>query len=299
MQHNIAIILVNWNCYLHSRNCIKSLHNTINKNYDIILVDNGSEDGSSDKLRNEFIDILVLKSPKNLGFTGGNNMAIQYALENQYEYILMLNNDVFVHQNFIFHLQNYLDFNSKIGVVQPLIYKYPETKNIWNGGGYFNRFLAKSFSNRKFNGDLSPRSIDWVSGCAFMVRASVLRENGLFNEKYFAYFEDVDLSLRIRQSGHKLALIPNAVIYHIGGGSSNSTERRKDGYQSPDVHYYNTRNQIWIIRTWLEWYEKPIAILYHSLYSVSLAAYFLIRMRWNKLEAVVKGFIHGFTINYT
>jgi GT2 family glycosyltransferase len=299
MQHKIAVVIINWNNYLHSRNCIRSLNDSSINDFDIILLDNASVDGSGEKLKDEFNDIVFLKTASNLGFTGGNNIGIQYALDNQYEFILMLNNDVFVDQNFIYNLKNYLDFHLDVGAVQPLIYQHPERTKVWNGGGFFNRFLAKSYSNRTFNGSIGPKEINWITGCAFMVRASVFRETGLLNEKYFAYHEDVDLSFKIRGAGYKLVFIPQAVIYHIGGGSSNSSEKLKEGYQNPDVHYYNARNQIWIIRTWLEWYEKPIAILYHALYSVSLAAYFLIRMRWNKLKAVVKGFIHGFTINYT
>jgi GT2 family glycosyltransferase len=299
MQHKIAVVIINWNSYLHSRNCISSLTESGINDFDIILVDNASTDGSGENLRNEFNGIIFLKTSSNLGFTGGNNIGIQYALDNQYDYILMLNNDVFVDQNFIFHLKDYLDLHPDVGAVQPLIYHHPERIKIWNGGGFFNRILAKSFSNRTFDGNIVPREVDWISGCAFMVRATVLKETGLLNEKYFAYHEDVDLSFRIRGAGYKLVIIPQSIIYHIGGGSSNSAKKKKEGYQNPDVHYYNTRNQIWIIRTWLKWYEKPIAILYHALYSVSLAAYFLIRMRWNKLMAVIKGFIHGFTINYT
>jgi GT2 family glycosyltransferase len=299
MPHSIAVILVNWNSYLHSRNVIRSLRDSSFKDFDIVLVDNASEDGSGEKLRDEFDNLFYLKSLKNSGFTGGNNLGFQYALDNQYEHILMLNNDVYVDQHFIYHLRNYLDFHPDTGAVQPLIYNHPERTKIWNGGGFFNRILAKSFSNRTFDSNINPKEIDWISGCAFMMRSSVLKETGLFNEKYFAYHEDVDLSFRIRGVGYKLIFIPQSIIYHIGGGSSNSAEKKKEGYQNPDVHYYNTRNQIWIIRTWLKWYEKPIAILYHALYSVSLAAYFLIRMRWNKLKAVIKGFIHGFTINYT
>jgi GT2 family glycosyltransferase len=298
MHCRIAVVIINWNSYLHSRNCISSLNDSSIKDFDIILVDNASVDESGKKLRDEFENIIFLKTSSNLGFTGGNNVGIQYAIDNQYEYILMLNNDVFVDQNFIYHLKNYLDFHLDVVAVQPLIYSHPERTKIWNGGGFFNRILAKSFSNRTFDGDINPKEIDWISGCAFMIRSSVLRVTGLLNEKYFAYYEDVDLSFRIKDAGYKLVFIPQAVIYHIGGGSSNSSEKRKEGYQSPDVHYFNIRNHIWIIRTWLNWYEKPMAILYHAVYSVSLAAYFLIRMRWNKLKAVVKGFVHGFTINY-
>jgi GT2 family glycosyltransferase len=299
MQHKIAVIIINWNSYLHSKNCLRSLNETNLKDFDTILIDNASSDGSAEKLKHEFNNLLIFTTSSNLGFSCANNLGIQFALDRQYEYILMLNNDVFVDQNFIYHLKNYLDFHPDVGAVQPMIYHHPERTRIWNGGGSFNSILAKSFSNTRFDSNLLPRQVDWISGCAFMVRASVLRKTGLFNEKYFVYHEDVDLSFRIRGAGYKLIYIPLSIIYHIGGGSINSIKKQKEGYQISEVHYYNTRNQIWIIRTWIKWYKKPTAILYHALYSLSLVAYFLIRLRWNKLKAVVKGFIHGFTINYT
>lgn len=298
MPSRVAIILLNWNAYFHSRNCIQSLSRVNEVAFDIILVDNASTDDSLLKLKEEFPHVQFSQASNNLGFTGGNNVGLQKALELNYEYVLLLNNDVFVDYNFLYHLINYLDFNPVVGAVQPLIYHHPDRYKIWNGGGKFNRITGKTDSALLINSADYPKEIDWISGCAFMIRTSLLNHIGLFNEKYFAYYEDVDLSFRICDAGYKLMLIPSSLIYHIGGGSSNTPEKRKEGYLSPDVHYYNTRNHIWIIRQWLKWYEKPTAILYHAVYSISLTCYFLLRFRWNKLMAVAKGFIHGFTLNY-
>jgi GT2 family glycosyltransferase len=298
MSSRIAIILLNWNAYFHSRNCLYSLSKVKELTFDLILVDNASTDDSFLKLKKEFPHVQFIQATHNLGFTGGNNVGFKKALESNYEYVMLLNNDVFVDPNYLYHLINCLDFNPEVGALQPLIYHHPNRNSIWNGGGKFNRMIGKADSMQHHNSDNFPREIDWISGCAFMIRMSLLNQVGLFNEKYFAYYEDVDLSFRIREAGYKLMLIPNSVIYHIGGGSSNTPEKRKEGYLSPDVHYYNTRNHIWIIRRWLKWYEKPTAILYHAVYSISLACYFLLRFRWNKLMAVAKGFIHGFSLNY-
>jgi GT2 family glycosyltransferase len=298
MQSKIAIILLNWNSYLHSRNCVQSLTAAKEVEFDIILIDNASYDGSARKLQEEFPQIKFIQSPKNLGFTGGNNIGLRQALEMNYEYVMLLNNDVFVYDNFLFHLYNFLDFHKDVGAVQPLIYNHPDRFKIWNGGGSFNKLTGNTNSGNYITHHSSPKEVCWISGCAFMIRTSVLKAVGLLNEKYFAYYEDVDLSFRISEAGYKLMLIPSSQIYHIGGGSSNTPEKRKEGYLSPDVHYYNIRNHIWIIRRWLKWYEKPSAIIFHGLYSISLAFYFLVRFRWNKLMAVAKGFIHGFTLNY-
>lgn len=298
MPSRVAIILLNWNAYFHSRNCINSLTKVNEVSFDIILVDNASTDNSHFKLKEEFPHVQFIQATQNLGFSGGNNLGLKKVLELNYVYVLLLNNDVFVDANFLYHLTNYLDFNPEVGAVQPLINHHPDRYKIWNGGGKFNRIIGKTDSRQNNNSDNCPLEIDWISGCAFMIRTSVLNQVGLFNEKYFAYYEDVDLSFRIREAGFKLVLNPSSVIYHIGGGSSNTPEKRREGYLSPDVHYYNTRNHIWIIRQRLKWYEKPTAILYHALYSISLACYFLLRFRWNKLMAVAKGFIHGFSHNY-
>jgi GT2 family glycosyltransferase len=266
--------------------------------FDVILIDNASNDDSFLKLKGEFTHIQFIQATQNLGFTGGNNVGFQKVLELNYEYVLLLNNDVFVDPNFLYHLINYLDFNPEVGAAQPLIYCHPNRYKIWNGGGKFNRLTGKTDSKQYNDSDNCPIEIDWISGCAFIIRTSLLKQVGYFNEKYFAYYEDVDLSFRIREAGFKLMLIPSSVIYHIGGGSCNTPEKSKEGYLSPHVHYYNTRNHFWIIRRWLKWYEKPTAILYHAVYSISLACYFLLRFRWNKLMAVAKGFIHGFSLNY-
>lgn len=298
MPSRIAIILLNWNAYFHSRNCIHSLSKVNSLTFDVILVDNASTDDSILKLKEEFPHIQFIQATQNLGFTGGNNVGLKKALESNYEYVMLLNNDVFVDSNYLYHLINYFDFHSEVGAVQPLIYNHPDRFKIWNGGGEFNRISGRTDSSKSNLSNDEPHEIDWISGCAFMIRTSVLNQVGLFNEKYFAYYEDVDLSFRIREAGYKLMLIPLSVIYHIEGGSSNTPEKHKEGYLNPDVHYYNTRNHIWIIRQWLKCYEKPTAILYHTLYSISLACYFLLRFRWNKLMAVARGFIHGFSFNY-
>jgi GT2 family glycosyltransferase len=298
MPSRVAIILLNWNGYFHSRNCIISLSKVNETPFDIILVDNASSDESFLKLKDEFTHVQFIQTSYNLGFTGGNNVALKKALELNYEYVLLLNNDVFVDPNFLYHLINYLDFNPQVGAVQPLIYNHPDRYKIWNSGGKFNRLIGKTYSMISNNKVKYPKKIEWISGCAFMVRASVLYQFGLFNEKYISYYEDVDLSFRIREAGYNLMLIPSSVIYHIGGASSNTPEKRKEGYLSPDVHYYNIRNHLWIIRQWLKWYEKPIAILFHLIYSILLACYFLLRFRWNKLIALAKGLLHGFLKDY-
>ena len=122
MPKQLAIVLVNWNSFELTKDTLESLHQTTFTNYDCIVVDNGSIDGSGDRIETAFPNCIVLKSSTNKGFTGGNNIGMDYALQNGYEYIMLLNNDVAVEPNFLEPLISRLDQDPKIGAVQPLIY---------------------------------------------------------------------------------------------------------------------------------------------------------------------------------
>ncbi|MEY3405006.1 MAG: hypothetical protein RL161_436 [Bacteroidota bacterium] len=295
--HRTAVIVLNWNSFEHTRNCLESLGNVKGEGFDLILIDNGSYDGSVQQIKAAFPAITLIALDKNYGFAGGNNIGLNYAVDQGYTYILMLNNDVFVEPDFLSPLLDALDQNPAVGAVQPSIFNHPERAEVWNNGGTFSRLTGTSHSIKTFNPDQRLSDVEWITGCAFLVRAEVLQKTGLLNEQYFAYYEDVDLSFRITAAGYQLKVVPQSRIYHIGGASSRAAEKGSEGYLSPDVHFYNIRNHIWIIRKWLKWYERPIPILIHLIYSLFLIGYFLVRLRWNKLLTVAKGFKDGFTLS--
>lgn len=294
-----ALILLNWNSYHHTQNCLHSLQQTAGEGFDVIVVDNGSEENPASRLNKDFPKVHLIRNSENKGFSAGNNVGINYALSQGYEYIMLLNNDVFVEPSSIDVLIAYMDQHPEVGVVQSLIYNHPDRSKIWNAGGRFNRLTGTPVSVRKFDGIEVPLEVDWVTGCTFFTRSSLFKQVGLLNEKYFAYYEDVDLSFRIKAAGFKLIFHPQSVIYHFTGGSSRTSKKGKEGYLNPDVHYYNIRNHIWIIRSWLSIHERPLAILIHFFYSLSLTSYFLMRIRWNKFISAAKGFKDGFTQSWS
>ena len=294
-----AIILLNWNSYHHTQNCIYSLQQTVGEGFGLIVVDNGSDENPAHRLGKDFPKVHLICNAENLGFSGGNNVGIQYAIDQGYEYVMLLNNDVFVEPSSIDVLISYMDQHSAVGVVQPLIYNHPDRSRIWNAGGKFNRWTGNPVSIRNFNGIELPSQVDWITGCAFFARSSVFSQVGLLNEKYFAYYEDVDLSFRIKKAGYKLVFHPQSVIYHFTGGSSRASQKGDEGYLNPDVHYYNIRNHTWIIRSWMNFYERPFPILLHLIYSLSLIGYFLIRLRWNKFKFAVTGLKDGFASSWS
>lgn len=295
----LAIVIINWNSYDVTNTTLLSLKNTSFIDYDIILVDNHSTDGSIERLENDFKNIIILKADQNLGFTGGNNIGIDYSIEKGYLYTMLLNNDVEVESNFLEPLIEVLDLNEGVGAVQPLIYFHHDRSIIWNAGCKFNPWLGITVTKGYNKRDIGQKErfiekkVDWITGCAFMVRTKLFEQVGALNNKFFIYYEDVDLSFRIKQVGFTLAYVPKSVIYHIAGVSHKSKEKTKEGYISSKVHYLNSRNRIWVLKKYIKTYAIPTVVLYHIFYFVAVGCYFILRRRWNKLNAWINGIKDG------
>ena len=289
---------MNWNSYELTRDTINSLNATTYKEYDIIVVDNASSDGSAAELKNDFPFIILLQSDSNRGFTGGNNIGMQYALDHGYELQLLLNNDVEVEPNFLEPLIKVFN-NKNIGAAQPLIYFHHNHELIWNAGSKYNFVLGITSTpgyNSLDKGQTQKKiqkQIDWITGCAFMIRSTVLQEVGLLTEAFFIYYEDVDLSFKIKKAGYELAYVPSSVIYHIAGMSHKSKQKTKEGFISAKVHYLNARNRIWILKKYSPLWAWPFVLGYQTFYFFGISFYFIFRRRWQKLKAWNNGIKDG------
>jgi|SRR6476661_4741788 len=291
------VILVNWNSFSLTNDCILSLKAADHTSFDIVVADNGSADGSGKQLKEAHPEIILLQADKNLGFTGGNNLGLQYALEYGYEYAMLLNNDTFVEPDFFTELLAYMDHHPEAGVVQPRIFFNHDRKLLWNGGSYYNSVFG--IAHTKGVGKPSAeefeqiKEVDWVTGCAFLTRTAILKQTGLLTEKLFIYYEDVDLSFRIKQLGYKLVYVPQSVIYHIAGMANKQKVKGKEGFVNPIVHYLNQRNRIWLLKAYTRWYHVPGTVLFNFFYTLGTIAYFALRLRFTKLKSVVKAVRDG------
>lgn len=296
MKKQTALILVNWNSFEYTNQCLVSLSNCI-QNFEIIVVDNGSTDGSGEELKAKNPHIILIPSATNLGFAGGNNVGIKYAIDHSFEYIMLLNNDTFVAPDFLDVLVNYMDEHPEVGIIQPKIYCHHDKSLIWDGGSYFNPIFTLPYTPGALKKERAAhnqlKKVDWVTGCGFFTRANILKKSGLLNEKFFIYFEDVDLSFRIKKLGYQLIYHPKSVVYHIAGMSNKSKSKQKEGYVNPIVHYLIQRNRIWFLKR----YTNPIfvvpTILYHASYSIAVMIYFTLRGRFKKLNALLRGIKDG------
>lgn len=298
MQKPIALLLLNWNTHQHTAHAIHSLLTHCNQAlFDIVVADNGSIDGSLGKLREEFPNLAYIDNVQNLGFAEGNNRAIDYSIRNGYAYSLIINNDTEVDQDLVTGLFNHLQLHPEAAAVQPAIYWMHQKEVIWNGLGRFNQVIGKVYNLKQKHYTASYKHAEWLTGCCMLVRNTILQQTGSFNKEFFLYYEDVELSFRMRAAGHQLHYLPQHKIYHEAGASGQLATRDKEGTLSPVIHYYVSRNHIWFLRKFGNPLLYPFMLLFHSPYYLGLLAYFLIRGRKKKANYLFSGLKDGFFVS--
>ncbi len=289
LNKKIAIIIVNWKQYELTINCLLSLKKLEYKNWKVILVDNESNFKKINKIKSDFNKVEVIESKENLGFVSANNLGIKYAIKNKFEYVMLLNNDTEVNKEFLSPLLNSFQNDNSLGAVQPLIMNYYNRAKIWNAGGYLNNFFGFPYTNKKLNN--KNQQIDWITGCCIILRTTVIKKVGLMDEDFFAYYEDVDWSLRIKQLGYKLGIIESSVIFHHGTKSSKNSNF--EGNLSSFVHYLNIRNHIYLVKKHSDKFNFIGVLFYQFLKILFYSIYFILRLRFSKLKMVYKGFNDG------
>lgn len=293
MPKPIAVILLNWNTPSLTLRCIETLlGNNNNELFDIILADNGSTDNSVEQFRASYPDLTIIENAENLGFAEGNNRAIGKSIALGYKYSLLLNSDTEVWEDIVTPLFNYMENNLDVGGVQPAIYYLDDTNSLWNGGSYFNSVLGITYSE---NNSLAPeiKDVDWLTGCCMFLRNDVLKETGLFNKAFFLYYEDVELSFRIRKSGSLLKFYPFSKIFHAVGSSGKIERKENEGMISPIIHYYNVRNRIWNLRINGKVVYYPVYLVYNMGFYGSMLGYFLMKRRFKKAKMLLRGINDG------
>ncbi len=233
----VAIIILNWNGWADTLECLGSLNRLDYDNFEIILIDNGSKESLNfaRDIENQFsnLKIELILSEENLGFAGGNNQGIKIALERGTDYVLLLNNDTTVEPDFLKKLIEAGEKNKSYGIFGPVIYYSDEAEKIWFAGGQFNWLKTRgSHIVTKPSGEL--KKVDYITGCCLLVKKEVIERIGLLSEDYFLYYEDGDWCLRAQKAGYSCGSVSLAKIYHK---QSRSTQE----FSYPYI-YYHSRN---------------------------------------------------------
>lgn len=229
---DLSFVVVSWNAKQYLVECLKSIETeAASFRYEIIVVDNGSSDGTIENLQANFPGVILICNGENLGFAKANNIGINKC---KGKYICLINSDVKLLQECICSMVQYINAHPSIGILGPRIFNSDHTKQ--NSCKYFPTLLSEFFravaldaifKNTRFNVVFKPHSspdvitsVDVLSGCFWMVRKEAFDEAGLFDERFFIYAEDKDLCKRFKEKGWKIVYNPNAQAIHYGGASS-------------------------------------------------------------------------------
>ena len=226
---SVTVIVLNWNGKDLTIECLESLKQVNYSNFNILVVDNGSTDGSVELLKEKFPEVSILVLEKNLGYAGGNNRGFNSLKTDQPEFVIFLNNDTIVDENFIEPLVKQLLTHKKASQTVPKIYYEDDPKLIWYAGGIVNLWTGSIYhlGIRQYDGPAYSKThkTKYATGCCFCMRYEEFKEFGGFDEAFPMYSEDVDLSLWIRAAGKQVWFVPDSKIWHkvsasLGGAFS-------------------------------------------------------------------------------
>ncbi len=269
----VFISLITFNDNLSTSQCLESLEKLNKKGYDlyVVVIDNGSREKYETNKEYKNFDLKILYSGKNLGFSGGQNFGIKYALEQSADYIVVLNNDTIADENLIIELLN--SFKDSVGAVSPKIYfakgyefhkdRY-ETEDLgkvfWYAGGVIDwkNVIGKHRGVDEVDrGQFDKREeTEVTTGCCMMVSREVFEKVGMFDDKFFLYYEDADLSMRMQKHGFKIIYESKAILWHKNAASTGSGSELQD--------YYITRNRL-VFGSRYASFRVKIALLRQSL----------------------------------
>lgn len=217
----IYVVIPNWNGADMIGECLKSLEKQSLK-HEIIVVENGSTDNSAEYIMNDFKKVTLLEFKDNAGFAGGVNRGINYALKNNAKYIALFNNDATADKDWLKNLVTEADKHPKAGIVTGKLLR-SDGKHIDSTGDFYT-IWGLPFPrgrNQEDKGQFDEsEEVFGASGGASLYRASMLEQIGVFDEDFFAYYEDVDISFRAQMAGWKVRYQPKAEAYHSVGGTS-------------------------------------------------------------------------------
>jgi GT2 family glycosyltransferase len=238
-QPLVSVIIVNWNGKIYLGECLKSLRNQTFLYFEVIVVDNGSTDGSLEYIQSHFPGFgRILRNQENVGFARGNNQGIRMA---QGKYVVLLNNDAQAESNWLEELVKVAEEDQQVGMLASKIYLQGSARMIDNVGHLIYRDGLNRGRGRLEvdQGQFDEKEeVLFPSGCAALYRREMLEEIGFFDEDFFAYGDDTDIGLKGRLAGWKCLYVPSAIVYHRYSQSS--------GSYSPLKAFYVERNRVWI-----------------------------------------------------
>lgn len=285
-MNKVSVVIPNWNGEHDLPTCLNSL---LNQGFQaqIIVVDNGSTDGSVSLLRDKYSQVELVALPKNKGFSGGVNVGIKLAMEQGAKYVALFNNDAVADKTWLKTLESFMEVKPETGIATSKIVDKSgrrldstgESYTIW--GLPYPRGRGETDVNKYDDNTL----VFGASGAASIYRVKMLKEIGLFDQDFFAYYEDVDLSFRAQLAGWKVAYVPHAIVYHRIGATSGKVKDFTTYQTLKNLPMLMWKNVPWKLmpKVWPRFELAYSAIAFRALTRGQFGAFFKGTLMWGIL----------------
>jgi len=243
-EPKVMVIVLTWNGIHDTLECLTSLSKVDYRNKEIVVVDNGSTDGTVQAIRSRFPTIALIENDRNLGYAAGNNVGLRHALRTGADQVLLLNNDTVAAPDFLGLLVQALDGRHSVGIAGPMVYYHTHPEVIASAGGeidWRNGATRMRAIDQTDRGQFKEAEfVDFVTGCALLAKAETVKKIGHLDQAFFMYFEETEWCVRARRAGYHTLFVPQAKVWHKVSPAKQST--------SPRISYYMTRNRLLFLR---------------------------------------------------
>ncbi|MCI0398881.1 MAG: glycosyltransferase family 2 protein [Chloroflexi bacterium] len=286
----VYIVILTWNHWELTQACLASLQRLTYPNHCVLVVDNGSNDGTVDLVRRHFPAATVLANAQNLGFAGGCNVGIRHALANQAEYVFLLNNDTVVPPELLDVLVVQANELPNVGIVAPALTYFDKPDQLWFTGSRRHWLTLESVDF----GPLGPRrhvrpdehhELDYIFGTAMFIPTSLFRQVGLFDEAFFMYYEDMDFCLRVQSAGYRLYYIPGVSVQHRVSASTTSTSSCR--------YYHKARSSVLFFRKHAGFWRGLVIVPYRFSSLLRTMGRLACQGQWGNARAYLRGLADG------
>lgn len=260
----IAIIILNWNQKDYTLACLDSLMESDYSNYEVMVIDNVSTDGSCEAVEKRFPSVRLIRNEKNLGLTDSRNIGVDHALRSSADYILFLDNDTIVDKDMVAELVQEAEKDKLIAVVTPKIYFYTDQNRIWALGGKVNFYkgqvslLGHGEMDRGQFDSSRAIEVDYAIGCCSMIRSDIIKKIGKLDPRFY-YGEDTEFCIRAQRSGYKIMAVPKATMWH---------KDSRSWAKNDDVKYIRVKAVTWVIRKYARFYHW-LFLFPHAFFSLT------------------------------
>jgi len=285
----VYIIILTWNQWDMTLECLTSILQVTYPNYKVVVVDNGSTDGTVESIKKHFPQVEVIVNSSNLGFAAGSNVGIKYALDKKADYVLLLNNDTLVAPDCIDNLVVQAYTLPDAGILTPKIVYAGKNAQIWSAGSRCHPLTLDAMSVSQCRShklqDCEPRLVDYIFGTAMLIRREVVERIGLFDESFFMYYEDMDFCLRARAAGYKLYYVPTAIVQHYVAASTRNL--------IPVRYYHKAYSSVLFFRKHTQGMRWLIVIPYRLSSAICTVLRLIRQGQLNAIRAYLQGLVNG------